>query len=665
VKRLFFVALLVIATCLSAAGVSAQASEPTAIIDRALADLGARLSLTLTRGNVQSYQWEQKFFANSALECPVPGTAVTQVQTLGYSIIIRVRDVNYDYRATSDGSVLLLCQNGQPAPTLTPSDPNAPTPVNPTPVPGTANPPAVGSTSPLAGIRPQTETTTYNNPIAFIALDGNLYVGDFTARTIAVASPLTGDATGVASNFYPYFQPKKRYTNPIWSPDGTRLAWVDQQVNTVYLAGSGQPAAQVAASIASDFPVAWSSDGGELAYAVATSTRVNPNDANSTEVFYQIQAIPAAGGAPRAVGQFPVGVGCGGGGVDGTYIALEEDLGYSFNPKILAQVANGYLYSSSCLGIGVGLTNLNGTGTWKRADLAAPALSPDRARLAAIVKNTQGGSIEPGTALELVDLATGAGTKIAGITNVTNVAWSPDGLSLYYSTLTPAGSLAVGEKNVALARAFFPEAPFNVNLYTAELFRVPVAGGAPVKLFSREARGIGRIGFTADGANAVITVVPSYKAMNDALAAGAVAGQVLAAAPRPEITIVPLNGSAPSKLVGGSRFAIARGLFIAQPVSVVLGGTAPEPGTTPPNLAVGQNVVITVKAGSLNLRDNPSTGARIKGYLPKDTVVTIIGGPINAEGYRWWQVRAPSGNEGWVADQIVEDGDTVNTLTPQ
>jgi len=343
-----------------------------------------------------------------------------------------------------------------------------------------------------------------------------------------------------------------------------------------------------------------------------------------------------------------------------------EDLGYEFNQKTLAQVANGYLYSTGCQGIGIGLTNLNNTGTWKRLDLTSGALSPDRSRLAAIVKPAAGAGdpTQPGTGLELVDLNTGVGTKINGAVNVTSVAWSSDALSLYYSTLVPAGTLNVGEKNPALARAFFPQAPFNVPLYTAELWRVPIAGGAPARVFSKEARGIGRIGFTPDGANAVITLVTSYKALDDAITRNAAPGQILAVATRPEIDIIPLNGGLPYKLVGGGRFTIARGLFIAQPVSVVLGGTAPEPGSTAPNLAVGMTVTVTTKEGSMNLRDTASTSGKIKGFLPKGTKVVITGGPISAEGYRWWQVKAPSGNEGWVADQIVDGSDTINTLTP-
>lgn len=662
-KRLILVIILLAATLFSAAGASAQLPEPTGIIDKVLADLGARLKLSLTRGNVQSFQWEQKQFANSALECPLPGAAVTQVATLGYQVIVRVRDVNYDYRALNDGSVVFLCQNGQPAPTLAPGSTVITTP-NPTPIPGVANPPAVGNVSSLAGLAAQTQTTTYNNPLAFVALDGNVYVSDFAGQTITVASPLTGDATGQPQNFYPYFNPKKRFNNLVWSPDGTRLAWVDQQSNSLYVAGSGQPATQVATNVASDFPPAWSSDGGELAYAVATQNSANPNDPNSHEIFYQIQAIPATGGAPRAVGQFPVGVGCGGGGTDGATSALQDEIGYSFGQKILAQVANGYLYSASCSSDGIGLSNLSNTGTWKRPELTSGVLSADRTKLAAVVRATQGNASFTGT-LEIVDVNTGAGTKIAGAVNVSGVAWSPDMLTLYYATLTPAGTLNVGEKNPALARAFFPQAPFTIPLYAAELWRVPVTGGTPARIFSKEARGIGRISVTPDGANVLITLVTSYKAMDDAITRSAAPGVVLAAAPRPEIDVVPLNGGTPYRLVGGGRFAMTRGLFIAQPVAVVLGGTAPEPGSTAPNLAVGMKVTVTTKEGSMNLRETPSTSGKIKGFLPKGTVVTITGGPVNAEGYRWWQVKAPSGNEGWVADQVVDGNDTVNTLTPQ
>jgi hypothetical protein len=380
---------------------------------------------------------------------------------------------------------------------------------------------------------------------------------------------------------------------------------------------------------------------------------------------YQIQAVPAAGGAPRAVGQFAHGTGCGGGGYDNAYAAYQAEAGYNGIPKTLVQVPNGFLYTSTCVGTGIGLANLTEQGTWQRPDLSGIVLSPDRSKAAAIVRDAKNGANEVGTGIALVDLKTGSGAALPITPNPTQIGWSSDGLTLFYATLTPAGTLIVGDKNADVAKTLFPEVPFNAALFTAELWRLPLAGGQPVKIYSREGRGIANITTTADGTNVVFTFITSLSAQADALAKGGTAEQAMKLAPRPEIIVLPLNGGTPYKLADGGLPAATRGLYTAIPADV-----APEPpaaagNSAPANLVIGSKAAVSVKEGSLNLRAQPSVNATVVRFLPIGTVVTIIAGPTIADGYRWWQVAAPSGSTGWVVDQVVENGQTINTLTPQ
>ncbi|RRR76428.1 MAG: SH3 domain-containing protein [Candidatus Viridilinea halotolerans] len=89
--------------------------------------------------------------------------------------------------------------------------------------------------------------------------------------------------------------------------------------------------------------------------------------------------------------------------------------------------------------------------------------------------------------------------------------------------------------------------------------------------------------------------------------------------------------------------------------------TTPEPGLAPTEelpggLAVGQTAYVVPQISpGLNLRERPSAAfdSPILVALGPSTAVEIIGGPVQAEGLEWWQVRA-GGSEGWCAGQFLE-----------
>jgi len=74
-----------------------------------------------------------------------------------------------------------------------------------------------------------------------------------------------------------------------------------------------------------------------------------------------------------------------------------------------------------------------------------------------------------------------------------------------------------------------------------------------------------------------------------------------------------------------------------------------------PTMAVGANVkVISTGALGLNMRAGAGTGhARVK-TQPDGTKLEVIGGPKEASGYTWWQVRDEAGTTGWVASKFLE-----------
>jgi uncharacterized protein YgiM (DUF1202 family) len=77
----------------------------------------------------------------------------------------------------------------------------------------------------------------------------------------------------------------------------------------------------------------------------------------------------------------------------------------------------------------------------------------------------------------------------------------------------------------------------------------------------------------------------------------------------------------------------------------------PVPGTA---LAVGQPARVVAPDG-LNMRDQPSSSGQLLLLLSANQRVTVVEGPTDAEGFRWWKVDDASGNVGWVAES---DGET-------
>jgi SH3-like domain-containing protein len=83
----------------------------------------------------------------------------------------------------------------------------------------------------------------------------------------------------------------------------------------------------------------------------------------------------------------------------------------------------------------------------------------------------------------------------------------------------------------------------------------------------------------------------------------------------------------------------------------------PIPGTA---LSIGQPARVVAPNG-VNMRTDPSTSASLVRYLPSRLKVTVIDGPTEAEGYRWWKLDDGEGNIGW----SVENDGTVDLLSPQ
>lgn len=126
---MLMIAILILVSSPSTQPTHAQSDEVLARIDQAMGHLSNYLDRTITRDS-HFWQWAERVWDNEAMGCPVPGKNYEPQTVRGYRIRITVDDTVYDYRSTSDGSILLLCIGGQPDPTsigvdtIQPTDPD-------------------------------------------------------------------------------------------------------------------------------------------------------------------------------------------------------------------------------------------------------------------------------------------------------------------------------------------------------------------------------------------------------------------------------------------------------------------------------------------------------------------------------------------------------------
>ncbi|MCE7948183.1 MAG: serine/threonine protein kinase [Chloroflexi bacterium CFX4] len=73
---------------------------------------------------------------------------------------------------------------------------------------------------------------------------------------------------------------------------------------------------------------------------------------------------------------------------------------------------------------------------------------------------------------------------------------------------------------------------------------------------------------------------------------------------------------------------------------------------------IGDRARVFVMDEGLKLRAGPGVQNRIIENLPSGTIVTIIGAPQRVGNLFWWQIRSPSGNEGWSVEAV----DGIQTL---
>lgn len=78
-------------------------------------------------------------------------------------------------------------------------------------------------------------------------------------------------------------------------------------------------------------------------------------------------------------------------------------------------------------------------------------------------------------------------------------------------------------------------------------------------------------------------------------------------------------------------------------------------------LARGRQAIVSGSiTSSLNLRREPSVSGELVTRMFTGIVASVLDGPRNADGFRWWFLRLPNGTEGWAAEEV----EGVKTLRP-
>jgi Bacterial SH3 domain len=137
---------------------------------------------------------------------------------------------------------------------------------------------------------------------------------------------------------------------------------------------------------------------------------------------------------------------------------------------------------------------------------------------------------------------------------------------------------------------------------------------------------------------------------------------VLTAAPTvtPAITVPSLLAT-PTLPAQFQQSAEPAGLVLAGPTLAPIIFTATP--TPAPEIAVGSTVQIIGTQG-INIRTNPGTENAVLDVVNPGEIFTVIAGPQEANGLRWWQLADSSRNViGWAADN---DGttDLFQVITP-
>lgn len=578
-------------------------------VDQAMAHLTEYLGLDrpITRQN-SFWRWSEQIYADAGFGCSTPGVAYPATPNRAFQIDITVNTVEYDYRVSGDGTRLVLCgTDGRP---IYRSD-DAQT-----------GPAVTGDSIALPA----------SNVYAWVYLDGTdlFYLLNHNGPVVTVKRP---EASGEAL---------PRNVQMVISHDGRHLLqavalaagdsallhydFATGALNEVFRTGTSEGITLGVFNPTSSLAAVGVSQNQDPA---RSEWRVVVVDLGSSSVIGQITNSEVAAAMPASVS---TALRDSAASTSGSFMAWPVFLGsdLSLHVQLVLQFAGGAnsypafawnlsvgtLEESPYVFSGADVLPETGEMVYAYSDPAVPSLPQD--------------SMVP--VFNAIAVQAPGGTPSSAYTN---------GAAYHLGT-----SWADGGRRIIFLTSPTSEG-FNWAMYDLTQPGVP-----PLQLSSEYTEAVGTVGgmLSISPAASGFDVIYHQNAANRSL--------IWNGPPRngdARFMWARLSSSTPvlTEVALNEWAYVADGPVPTPPPSLITPntGTVVCPGTPPSQMRVGMLGLVTFTTGTpLNVRDRASTSAAVARIIPEGTVFDVVGGPICADGYTWWQIQLDGILFGWVAE---------------
>lgn len=112
----------------------------------------------------------------------------------------------------------------------------------------------------------------------------------------------------------------------------------------------------------------------------------------------------------------------------------------------------------------------------------------------------------------------------------------------------------------------------------------------------------------------------------------------------------PLSSASPGVTATASAQASVTPSATARPGQ---GTATASPSVTGGQFSPGIQVLVTGTGDCLNVREAPTTQSKQLSCIADNVEATVLSGPADADGFRWWKIRAEGIVEGWVVENYL------------